>query len=377
MEIAHPLRTSDAVSTTSPDFEAAREQYLIVVRKWATSHGEFLDLVYGEYLATGEWPDVAKLQRRRDGWEIQSDVDLIDISFNIPSPLGHRDPSSDRVVLTIRGIAECDGTTELLSDFVRAVKLAHGLWAASADQPDAAKITRVILQDRLELEGQALDGLDRLFRKVHLTFGSPSTYGDGHWDFAIYDSVRKFKSIGTIADYLRVEAELLLDRYMLARAGFWDPYRSTIAARGSSSTAAAPASGAWDVFLCHASEDKQVVADLLATQLSTANVSVWYDRFELTVGDSLRKKIDEGLAHCRYGVVVLSHSFFSKHWPQAELDGLASREVNGDKVILPVWYGLTAADVLGYSPLLAGRLAARWEDGLTAVLDQLLKAIHK
>jgi hypothetical protein len=164
---------------------------------------------------------------------------------------------------------------------------------------------------------------------------------------------------------------------MLARAGFWDPYRSTVAARASPTTTAAPVNGSWDVFLCHASEDKQVVADPLVAQLQAAGIKVWYDRLELTVGDSLRKKIDEGLAHCRYGVVVLSHGFFSKHWPQAELDGLASREVNGDKVILPVWYGLTAADVVGYSPLLAGRLAARWEDGLFAVLDQLVKAIHR
>jgi hypothetical protein len=39
--------------------------------------------------------------------------------------------------------------------------------------------------------------------------------------------------------------------------------------------------------------------------------------------------------------VVLSPAFFRKHWPQAELDALAQREVEGQKVILPVWYNVT------------------------------------
>jgi len=132
----------------------------------------------------------------------------------------------------------------------------------------------------------------------------------------------------------------------------------------------------WDVFLCHASEDKTGVADPLAERLRAAKVSVWYDRSELTVGDSLHRKIDEGLAHSRYGVVILSRSFFAKHWPQSELDGLVSKEIDGQKVILPVWYGLTPIEVRRYSALLAGRLAARWDEGPAAVAKQLLKVIQ-
>ena len=68
---------------------------------------------------------------------------------------------------------------------------------------------------------------------------------------------------------------------------------------------------------------------------------MWIDESELFVGDSLRAKIDEGLAQSQFGIVILSPSFFSKHWPQAELDGLAAREANGEKRILPVWHNLT------------------------------------
>jgi TIR domain len=127
----------------------------------------------------------------------------------------------------------------------------------------------------------------------------------------------------------------------------------------------------WDVFVSHASEDKDVT-DPLVAGLTERGLRVWYDRTELRIGDSLRRKIDEGLARCRYGIVLLSHSFFAKDWPQIELDGLAAREIDGRKVILPVWHGLTYGDVVKYSPSLAGRLAAKTADGLKSVIDMIL-----
>src|SRR3546814_11969636 len=81
-----------------------------------------------------------------------------------------------------------------------------------------------------------------------------------------------------------------------------------------------------DVFICHASEDKDLVARPLAELLRGHGVTVWYDEFSLTVGDSLRRKIDRGLSDSRFGVVLLSPDFFRKEWPQAELDGLVARE---------------------------------------------------
>ena len=116
----------------------------------------------------------------------------------------------------------------------------------------------------------------------------------------------------------------------------------------------------WDVFVCHASEDKDAFVRPLAKALEASGLSVWYDESSLTIGDSLRRKIDEGLASSRYGVVVLSKSFFAKNWPQQELDGLLSREVaGGTKVILPVWHNISLEEMNKISPLLAGKLAAK------------------
>jgi len=51
----------------------------------------------------------------------------------------------------------------------------------------------------------------------------------------------------------------------------------------------------YDVFICHASEDKDRFARPLAESLRNQNIAVWYDEFSLMLGDSLRRAIDRGL----------------------------------------------------------------------------------
>ena len=112
----------------------------------------------------------------------------------------------------------------------------------------------------------------------------------------------------------------------------------------------APDERAFDVFISHTSEDKVEVVRPLATALREAGLSVWYDEFELRIGDSLRRKIDKGLANSRFGVVVLSRAFFGRGWPEYELDGLVSRTVSGEQVLLPIWHDVTKRAVMDYSP---------------------------
>lgn len=131
----------------------------------------------------------------------------------------------------------------------------------------------------------------------------------------------------------------------------------------------------WDVFISHASEDKESFVRDLATALEKTGLRVWFDETTLTVGDSLRAKIDEGLSKSRFGVVVLSQNFFAKSWPQHELDGLVSREVSGVKVILPVWHNIDFEGVRACSPTLAGRLAAQSSHGMKKVVRDLRTAM--
>lgn len=133
----------------------------------------------------------------------------------------------------------------------------------------------------------------------------------------------------------------------------------------------------YDLFISHASEDKEVFVRPLAEALRSRGIKVWIDETELTLGDSLRRSIDHGLLGSRYGLVVLSQSFFSKSWPQYELDGLVAREINGQKVILPIWLGVTYKDVLGFSPSLADKLAANASHkSVEEIANEIIAALH-
>ncbi|OBF14824.1 molecular chaperone Tir [Mycobacterium kubicae] len=118
----------------------------------------------------------------------------------------------------------------------------------------------------------------------------------------------------------------------------------------------------FDVFVSHASEDKDEIVRPLAEALRRRGLDVWFDEFELKIGDSLRRKIDTGIARSRFGIVVLSPSFFAKGWPQYELDGLVTMSVSGSQVLLPLWHGISKDEVKRQSPSLADKVALRTAD---------------
>ena len=109
----------------------------------------------------------------------------------------------------------------------------------------------------------------------------------------------------------------------------------------------------YDIFISHASEDKDAIVRPLATILERLTMRVWYDEFSLQLGDSLTASIDKGLQESRYGLVVLSKAFLSKRWPEYEYRSLMTREIDGERVILPLWYDVTKEDVKNFSLYLA------------------------
>ncbi|MFI1284342.1 toll/interleukin-1 receptor domain-containing protein [Streptomyces sp. NPDC020858] len=131
----------------------------------------------------------------------------------------------------------------------------------------------------------------------------------------------------------------------------------------------------WDVFVSHASEDKESVALPLTKALTARGLRVWLDRHELKIGDSLRQSVDEGLAKSRFGVVVLSEAFLSKRWPLWELNGLVAVERGGAKAILPVWHGINHATLVKHSPMLADRIAGNTANGIENVATAITNLV--
>ncbi|MFN8572354.1 MAG: toll/interleukin-1 receptor domain-containing protein [Gemmatimonadaceae bacterium] len=131
----------------------------------------------------------------------------------------------------------------------------------------------------------------------------------------------------------------------------------------------------WDAFISHASEDKHDVVTPLAEALAAGGLRIWVDEQVLRPGDSLREKIDQGLAESRFGIVVLSPNFLAKRWPARELNGLMALEEGGLKIILPVWHQIEKQSLSAYSPILADRLACDTRSGIQFIAKQLTEVI--
>ena len=134
----------------------------------------------------------------------------------------------------------------------------------------------------------------------------------------------------------------------------------------------------YDVFVSHAWEDKESFVDEFVLELESRNIKVWYDRQQIKWGDSMRKKIDDGLKKSKFGVAVLSPNYIAegKYWTKAELDGLFQLESINGKTLLPIWHELTKAQVIKYSPLIASKLAMTTANMTAAeIADELVKLL--
>ncbi len=113
----------------------------------------------------------------------------------------------------------------------------------------------------------------------------------------------------------------------------------------------------YDVFLSHASEDKDEVARPLAEMLQKRELKVWYDETELKIGNNLVGEINAGIRDSRFGILILSSSFFNKRWTKYELDILENLMVTEDRVLFSILHNITPKKVKSYRVSLANIFA--------------------
>lgn len=133
----------------------------------------------------------------------------------------------------------------------------------------------------------------------------------------------------------------------------------------------------YDAFISHAVEDKLAIANDLCRGLEDAGLKIWYSGIELNTGDSIHKKILEGLHASRYGIVILSKNYLAKNWTMKELYILMSKERADHKVILPILYDVTPDDLVAKDIGLADRFALRAEKGVDYLVEYLVAEIKK
>ena len=348
-----------------PDFLDA------AVRQWADQYEELLELVADELIRTGQWPTASRLTRRlaREGRA----VPVMTIFGSMPRALGFVENHPGRIVLLLFGLRLTRAGHPVVAGFWEALEIAIGRYRGDDDEP---ALTRADIAQTRALEDPYVRAVSEVVLREAPFLGSGGGGPDEDWTREITDDIVRYWDTTSPDDYLRLRAAEVLPT--VAPESALDGQTRMQPASNPRPGGAAGADDSRELFISHASEDKDAIARPLADELRRRGHSVWFDEYELVLGVSLRRNIDRGLARSTIGVVILSHAFFAKPWPQRELDGLVARMTSGEEnVIVPIWHQLTHSDVVAYSPPLADLLAGNSEQGVDALADQIERALER
>ena len=110
----------------------------------------------------------------------------------------------------------------------------------------------------------------------------------------------------------------------------------------------------YDLFLCHAWDDRKGVAKELCNKLLALGISVWFSEKDLPLGSTMLREIDKGLAKSRAGIVLVTPAFLKR----VENEGVADKELSAllakDRLV-PIVHNTTYDELRNVSPLLGSR----------------------
>lgn len=334
--------------------------------RWADEHRELLDMVVSVLARKGTWPLLTDLTR--DFVRLGKPTPVESIVFDMPQPLRFRTGHPERAVLSLFGLRLTEGGGPFLAGFYETLSLARRRFEAAGDP---ILTSQDVGQLAVLSKAHASALLEIVDREAPFLGSTTPQSSPERWVREVSTAVVNYWQAETIDDFLRIRAEVLRRSPMW----HWPPPEPAAA---ETTDVEGPDGDRLAVFISHASEDKAKVARPIAEGLEASGWKVWLDQYELTVGDSLFQRINDGLARSRCGVVVLSESFFAKHWPKQELDALAAKEsASGAKVILPVWHGIDEHYLAREAPILASRLGVSTHEGIPHVVEQLTRALTR
>lgn len=100
------------------------------------------------------------------------------------------------------------------------------------------------------------------------------------------------------------------------------------------------------IFICFSAKDRYAIVQPIVYHLKNYGVDVWYDRYEMVMGDNrIKKNIEEGTRRCRYALIILSKNTVDSLCATEEIKILESRYQKGEVVIFPVLYELKPCDI--------------------------------
>jgi TIR domain len=125
------------------------------------------------------------------------------------------------------------------------------------------------------------------------------------------------------------------------------------------------------VFLSYAWEDR-ALAERLAMAFQANGIDTWWAGWSIGAGDSLRQKIDEGLADCTHFLALLTPVSIAKPWVNQEMDAGLVKKLDEETRFIAVRSNLPAGAL---PPLLKGMLSPQIDD-FDEDVRQLVNDIH-
>lgn len=128
----------------------------------------------------------------------------------------------------------------------------------------------------------------------------------------------------------------------------------------------------YDVFLSHASEDKEAVARPIFEACQKLGLKVFLDEAHIGWGQSFTTKINTALGSARTVLAIISPVSVTKEWPVTEVNTALSLEVSGQKKVVPLIVGQPD---LTHLPLISGKDSMFWNGDAMAVAQRLKAAV--
>lgn len=126
----------------------------------------------------------------------------------------------------------------------------------------------------------------------------------------------------------------------------------------------------YKVFIAHASEDKEL-ARKIAQDITKKGYQVWFDEWEIKVGDSIVNKINQGINETAYMIVLFSTNSVNKPWVKRELNAGVMQEFETKRVyLLPA-----LIESCKIPPLISDKYYADFTKSYDAGLDEILNAL--
>ncbi len=124
-------------------------------------------------------------------------------------------------------------------------------------------------------------------------------------------------------------------------------------------------------FISYNQEDREA-AQNIALFLTSENINVWFDEWEISAGDSIIKQINKGLTDCTHFVTVWSCHSATSSWVRSELEAVLQKAIEvGKPKIIPVLLDKTPLPPL-LQPLKYLRYHGGTEEDRATIIESIL-----